>query len=272
MTETNQEEIRETVRESYASIALSGGNSGCCLPARGEEGDSCCAPSLADPEDLAKRFGYSEDELAAVPEGANMGLGCGNPTALASLSEGETVLDLGSGAGFDAFLALHKVGKTGRVLGVDMTPEMLKKARNNARKINAENVDFRLGEIEHLPIANEEIDVVISNCVLNLSPDKEQVLKESYRVLKPGGRLAISDVVMTEALPEEFNDDAELLCGCVTGAATVADLSGWMGAAGFTEVDITLNEESRETIAEWAPGRGIEDYVVSASISAVKPG
>ena len=270
MTDAQDDQIRTTVRDSYAAIAESGGNSGCCLPAR--NGDSCCgADDLADPMELAQRFGYSIEELMALPEGANMGLGCGNPAAIAGLQPGEVVMDLGSGGGVDCFLAAGRVGETGRVIGIDMTPEMLAKARDNARGSNYENVEFRLGEIEHLPIADNEINVIISNCVLNLSPDKPQVLREAYRVLAPGGRLAISDVVATAPMPAEFTEDSELLCGCVSGAAIVEDLKSWLAEAGYQKIDIDLKEETRETIKEWAPGRGVEDYVVSAIISAVKP-
>lgn len=274
MTDAQNDQIRTTVRDSYAAIAESGGNSGCCLPARkGDSGtDSCCgAADLADPMELAQRFGYSIEELMALPEGANMGLGCGNPAAIAGLVPGEVVMDLGSGGGVDCFLAAGRVGETGRVIGIDMTPEMLAKARDNARQSNFENVEFRLGEIEHIPVADNAINVIISNCVLNLSPDKPQVLRESFRVLAPGGRLAISDVVATAPMPAEFTEDSELLCGCVSGAATVEDLKSWLAEAGYQEIEIDLKEETRETIKEWAPGRGIEDYVVSAIISAVKP-
>ena len=269
MNDTTGDQVREAVRESYAAIAESGGNSGCCLPAR--NADSCCGPEeLADPEELAKSFGYSIEELLALPEGVNMGLGCGNPTAIADLKPGETVLDLGSGGGIDCFLASGKVGDTGCVIGIDMTTDMLMKARKNARDGGYKNVEFRLGEIEHLPVGNDEVDVIISNCVLNLSPDKPQVIRESYRILAKGGRLAISDVVATKDLPDDIADDTELLCGCVSGAATVTDLTKWLEDAGFKNIHIDLKEETRETIKEWAPGRGIEDYVVSAIISAVK--
>ena len=211
------------------------------------------------------------DETAAVPDGANLGLGCGNPQAIAGMRPGETVVDLGSGAGFDCFLAAQQVGPAGRVIGVDMTHEMLKKARDNAVAIGAANVEFRLGELEYLPIADETIDVVISNCVINLVPDKEQVFREAFRVLKRGGRLAVSDVVNTVPLPAELQTDLELLCGCVTGAASAERIEAWLAAAGFVDGRVTSKAASREVISSWAPGRGIEDHVVSAMIEARKP-
>ena len=265
--------VRKTVRDSYAKIAESGGNSGCCAPA--SDGGGCCGPADADipsAEAMSGFFGYSDDEMAAVPEGANLGLGCGNPQAIADMKAGEVVVDLGAGAGFDAFLAAGAVGPTGHVIGVDMTHEMLAKARGNVVKGGYKNVEFRLGEIEFLPLANDTADVIISNCVINLSPNKPQVLREAFRALKPGGRLAISDVVATAPFPADFDDDDHLLSGCVTGASLVDDLQTWMEDAGFTQVLIDVKEDSREGIADWAPGRGIEKYVVSAIITAKKPG
>ena len=217
-------------------------------------------------------MGYGGDDLAAVPEGANLGLGCGNPQAIADLLPGEVVVDLGSGAGFDAFLAARQVGPEGRVVGVDMTPDMLAKARANAARIGAANVEFRLGEIEALPLADAVADVVISNCVINLSPDKRRVFAEAFRVLKPGGRVAVSDVVRFADLPPELAGDEALLCGCVSGAATAGELAAWMEAAGFVAVSVEPKAESRDLIKDWAPGRGVESYVVSAAISARKPG
>jgi SAM-dependent methyltransferase len=216
-------------------------------------------------------MGYSETELASVPEGANLGLGCGNPQALAAMQPGEVVVDLGSGAGFDCFLAAQRVGPTGRVIGVDMTHEMLKKARDNAARVGAANVEFRLGEIEHLPIGDDTADVVISNCVINLVPDKEQVYREAFRVLKPGGRIAIADVVNLAPLPAELATDEALLCGCVAGAAASGQIEHWLTAAGFVEIRISVKPESRELVKTWAPGQGIEDYVASAAIEARKP-
>lgn len=211
--------------------------------------------------------------MTAVPGGANMGLGCGNPQAIAALRPGETVLDLGSGGGFDCFLAARQVGDTGRVIGVDMTPEMITKARENARKGAYGNVEFRLGEIEHLPVADASVDVLISNCVINLSPDKAAVYRDAFRVLKPGGRIAVSDVVRTteSELPEAIRTDLDLLGGCVAGAASPGEVEGMLRDAGFEDIRIDVKEESREFIRDWAPGRDIERYVVSASIEAVRP-
>ncbi|MDH5205666.1 MAG: arsenite methyltransferase, partial [Hylemonella sp.] len=238
-----------------------------------------CAPSCCGTSDdaaintlISTRLGYSQAELDAVPAGADMGLGCGNPKAIAALQPGETVVDLGSGGGFDCFLAVREVGDKGRVIGVDMTPDMVTKARANAHKANYANVDFRLGEIEHLPIADGVADVVISNCVINLSPDKPQVFREAFRVLKAGGRLAISDVVATVDLPESWREDAALIAGCMGNASRIEALEAMMRDAGFTQIRIHPKDESREFIKDWAPDRNITDYVVSATIEAVKPG
>src|SRR5215475_12364460 len=213
-------------------------------------------------------MGYSDAELAAVPEDANLGLGCGNPQAIAALTPGEVVVDLGSGAGFDCFLAAGQVGATGRVIGVDMTHEMLSKARENAAKISAANVEFRLGELEHLPVAENTADAILSNCVINLVPDKAQVFREAFRVLKPGGRLAISDVVNIRELTQELASDRALVCGCVAGAAPVERFETWLAQAGFIDVRVTPQPERRELVASWAPGRGIENFVVSATVEA----
>ncbi|WP_101295469.1 arsenite methyltransferase [Halegenticoccus soli] len=254
-------EQRRAVRERYARIATE--SSGCC-----GESTGC---DEADADDRAKRLGYAEDDLASVADGANLGLGCGNPNALASLREGETVLDLGSGGGFDCFLAAREVGDSGRVIGVDMTPEMVERARENAEKNDARNVEFRLGEIEHLPVADGSVDVVISNCVVNLSPSKPQVFRDAYRVLRPGGRLAISDVVVTASLPEDVRSDPESVAACVAGASTIDALEEMLATAGFERVRISPKGESRSFIREWDDDRDLGDYLVSASIEGRKP-
>ena len=272
----DETQIKEMVRARYGSIATGGGtsevpatsDSSCCSPAV----SSCCGPAPASRLEVkALQMGYSEAEVGAVPEGANLGLGCGNPQAVAAMQAGEIVIDFGSGAGFDCFLAAQQVGPTGHVIGVDMTHEMLKKARENAAKVAATNVEFRLGELEHLPVADNTADVVMSNCVINLVPDKAQVFREAFRVLKPSGRLAISDIVNTAPLPPELQADPSLVCGCVVGAATVDRVQAWLAEVGFTDVAVTVKSESRELIKTWAPGRGIENYVVSAIVEGRKP-
>lgn len=224
------EEIRELVREGYAEVAKKGNS--CCSAA-----SSCCDQAVSA-EAAGEKIGYTAEELGAVPQGANLGLGCGNPLALASLKEGETVLDLGCGAGFDCFLAVNKVGKAGRVIGVDMTPPMLDRARENARQGDYQNVEFRLGEIENLPVADGSVDVVISNCVINLSPDKRRVFAETFRVLKPGGRLMVSDTVLLRELPDVVRESSAAYVGCVAGAIKKDDYLEMVKTAGFQEVEI----------------------------------
>lgn len=268
MSSAKDDLIRESVRERYGDIARKG-DAGCCGPSL-----DCCDTEMTDligiQNKQSSQMGYSDEELASVPEGANMGLGCWNPQAIAALKPGEIVLDLGSGAGFDSFLAARQVGPGGMVIGVDMTPDMISKARENARKGSYDNVEFRLGEIEHLPVADACVDVIISNCVINLSTDKPAVFREAYRTLKAGGRLAISDVVASAELPEEIKNDLELYSACVSGASTISDLESIMANIGFTEIKIEPKDESREFIREWAPEIALEDYVQSATIEAKK--
>jgi len=260
--------IRNQVREDYAKVAeANNANEACGIES------SCCG--VSDDIDIntlnSLRLGYSEDDLENVPDGADMGLGCGNPRAIAALSQGETVVDLGSGGGFDAFLAAREVGEQGNVIGIDMTPSMISKARNNADKAKFNNVEFRLGEIEYLPIANNMVDVIISNCVINLSPDKAQVFRDAFRVLKSGGRLAISDVVASCEMPEEMKNDLALYSGCMAGASLIHELEKFMQDAGFSEIKITPKDESKEFIKDWAPDTNVTDYVLSAHIEAIKP-
>jgi SAM-dependent methyltransferase len=262
------DELRRQVRDDYGRVATAADAGAEC-----GEGSSCCGVSQDVQINtlVSLRLGYSQDDLAAVPEGADMGLGCGNPRAIASLRDGEVVVDLGAGGGFDCFLAAREVGEGGRVIGIDMTPEMLSKARRNAERSGFRNVEFRLGEIEHLPVPDGIADVIISNCVINLSPDKPQVFREAFRVLKRGGRLAISDVVATAELPPEMKADPRLHSGCMSGAAMIDELEAMLEAAGFQAIVIRPKDKSREFIRDWAPGRGVEDYVVSATIEAAKP-
>jgi SAM-dependent methyltransferase len=264
----HEDDLRRKVRETYAQVANADtAGDGCGTAA------SCCGTSddTAINTLISTRIGYSQEERDAVPEGADMGLGCGNPKVIAALQPGEVVVDLGSGGGFDCFLAAREVGATGRVIGVDMTPDMVSKARSNATRGEYTNVEFRLGEIEHLPIADETADVIISNCVINLSPDKPQVFRDAFRILKTGGRLAISDVVATVELPEDMRNDAALIAGCMGNASLVEDLEKMMRSAGFDQIRIQPKDESKEFIKDWAPGVNVTDYVVSATIEAVKP-
>jgi SAM-dependent methyltransferase len=265
MTDTKSDEIRTVVREHYAGVAQRGAVAG-CAPA-------CCAPGAAGTATAtgtaASALGYTAGQTEGVPEGADLGLGCGNPTAIASLRPGETVLDLGAGGGFDCFIASHQVGPTGRVIGVDMTPDMVVRARENARKVKAANVEFRLGEIEHLPVADASVDAILSNCVINLSPEKAAVFGEAFRVLRPGGRLAISDIVATGPIPEELQHQAAALAGCVAGAAPLDEVRAMLAAAGFVDIDVKIAPRSAEIVGSWLPG--IEAFVASATIEARKP-
>ncbi|MGI6639489.1 MAG: arsenite methyltransferase [Desulfobulbus sp.] len=271
---TDQETLRETIRSSYAAIAT------------GLQSSCCSTGCQVDPQRLALSVGYDASNLALVPDGANMGLSCGNPVAMAALQEGQTVLDLGSGGGFDVFQAGVQVGKNGRVIGVDMTPEMLSKARNNIKRYQEhsglDNVEFRLGEIEHLPVADTSIDVVLSNCVINLSPDKAQVWKEIFRVLKPGGAVAVSDLALLKPLPKGIRNMAEALVGCVAGALLVEETKTLLEQVGFSSIELTPKPDYVRHMQSWnnslyatiaqalPPGRELADYVISLSIAAQK--
>lgn len=279
MEPTNHDEIRQTVRKAYKEIAIfpaagTGKIVSCCGPSENSAGISCgCNESGLDPAQMSSAMGYTEADISSVPEGSNMGLGCGNPVAIASIKQGETVVDLGSGGGFDCFLAAKKAGRTGQVIGVDMTPEMVSKARNNTIKLGLENVDFRLGEIEHLPVGDNLADIIISNCVVNLSPDKLAVYREAYRILKPGGKIAISDILTTTPLPEEIKKNLELIAACMGGAQTFAETEQVLKKAGFTDITIKAKKIKRDILREWSPttSENVTDYVVPATIEAVKP-
>lgn len=259
----HHETIRQSVRSAYGEIADSDTGCGC--------GTSGCCSGTASVQETAKRLGYSEQEVSEVPDGANMGLGCGNPLAIGALVPGETVVDLGCGGGFDCFLASKRVGDSGHVIGIDMTPEMVYKARENVSKGGYKNVEIRLGEIEHLPVSDSSVDVILSNCVINLSPDKMNVFHEAYRILKPGGRLSIMDIIAMVPLPEEIRNDLAFHSGCVAGAASAGDIEKMLEEAGFESIAITPKEESRELIRDWVGAKNIEKYVISASIEAIKP-
>ncbi|SFJ32771.1 Ubiquinone/menaquinone biosynthesis C-methylase UbiE [Paenibacillus sp. UNC496MF] len=267
MSQVQNDQVRQHVRNRYKEIAIQDSNgSSCCSPS--SAGTSCCGSV----DDVSAKLGYSSEELAAAPQGANLGLGCGNPQAIASIAPGETVLDLGSGAGFDCFLASKQTGETGRVYGVDMTPEMVSRARGNAVKNGYTNVEFRLGEIEHLPISDSSIDVIMSNCVINLSPDKQQVFNEAYRVLKEGGRLAISDIVTTAELPAEVKENLDALASCISGASTAEEVKAMLHASGFIDIVVEPKDDSRAFIKDWVPGANMADYIQSAVIQATKGG
>jgi SAM-dependent methyltransferase len=276
--EHDQETVHTKVREGYGAIARQGGS--CCGPAK-----SCCGGGAA--EAVAAAVGYDEAELAALPDGANMGLSCGNPTAIAELRPGEVVLDLGSGGGFDVFIAGRHVGADGRVIGVDMTPDMLSKARKNIvvyrEKTGLDNVEFRLGEIEHLPIADNSVDVIISNCVINLSPDKPQVWREMSRVLRPGGRVAVSDLALLQSLPPDITKMVEALVGCIAGAVMARETEQMAKEAGFEKIILTEKRGYIEALTEWKDplfkkilenlpaGSKMSDFITSLYVSAKKP-
>lgn len=272
-----EEKVKKEVRKRYAKVAKTSGS--CCA-----SNISCCSAPPSN-EQISKLVGYSEEEMESVPQGANLGLGCGNPTALASLKEGERVLDLGSGAGFDCFLAARKVGAKGKVIGVDMTPEMLDKARANAKKGKYSNVEFRLGEIENLPVADNAVDIIISNCVINLAPDKKRVFEEAYRVLAPNGRIMVSDIVLLEPLPKSVQKSVEAYAGCIAGAEIKDKYIELIRTAGFQEVKVLEEKNypleyivSEDTLKDAIKLTKITDQelkataksVVSLKVSAVK--
>lgn len=295
MSSPNSDTLRDTVREGYAKIARTGQWSGvketqqapgCGTPPASGTG-GCCGGSTVSPDDVARAVGYDNATLAAIPEGANLGLSCGNPAAIAALAPGETVLDLGSGGGFDCFIAGPRVGAGGRVIGVDMTPDMLSRARRNLTAYRAssglDNVEFRLGEIEHLPVADNSVDVIISNCVLNLSPDKPRVWREIARVLKPGGRVAVSDLALLRPLPDALRQDIEALVGCVAGAVLLDQMRQAAADAGLADITLTpkpqyvaaltnMQDPLYQRIIERLPaGAGPADYITSVDIAARKP-
>lgn len=267
------ERIRDFVRQRYGAIAEQADESCGCTAA----GSSCCGAK--DDDNYGVKLGYTAEQLASAPAGADLGLGCGNPLALASIRPGETVLDLGSGTGFDCFLAARQLAGTGRVIGVDMTAAMIAKARANARKggyaapaqPGRTTVEFRLGEIEALPVADASVDLILSNCVINLSPEKDRVFREAFRVLKTGGRLAISDVVATRPLPAALREKLSAIGACIGGATLVDELRGLLGAAGFERIAVEPRESSREYIRHWTEDATADDFVVSAAITAYKP-
>ncbi len=268
MSQNKEKRIRKAVKSKYGKIANNSGlTCGCNTTA-------CCSEPGTSTEEalirLSTPLGYSKDDLNSAPEGSNLALGCGNPQAIAALNEGEAVLDLGSGGGFDCFLAARQVGPTGKVLGIDMTPEMIRKATENAQKGEYHQVLFQLAEIEHLPIPNACFDVIISNCVINLSTNKQQVFREIFRVLKPGGRLAISDVVATIDLPEHVKNDLDMISSCIAGATPVKQLNDILSTIGFKEIQIMTHANTDQIIHEWAPDLNPEDFIQSAAISAIK--
>ena len=281
LTDDKNETVRRMVREGYAKIALDTSAGGC------GPGVSCCGSAPSDADKLARELGYSLEELKSLPDGANMGLSCGNSAALAALKPGEAVLDLGSGGGFDVFIAGRKVGATGHAIGVDMTPEMLAKARRNTagyrKETGLDNVEFRLGEIEHLPVADNSVDVIISNCVINLSPAKPQVWREMARVLKPGGRVAVSDMALLKPLPPEILKMVEALVGCIAGAVLVSETERMVKAAGFVNIEIKAKPGYVEALTDWEDpvykslaqhlptGTRPADYIASVEVAARKP-
>lgn len=268
ITEITHRSHQAIVREAYASVAQAASETTEKSPS------SCCGPADRGDGSLtsqSQQMGYTAEDIGRVEPGANLGLGCGNPVGLAQLSTGDSVVDLGSGAGFDCFLAAQEVGPEGQVIGVDMTPEMIDKARENATQQGTSNVEFRLGEIEHLPVADESVDVIISNCVINLSPNKPRVFDEAYRVLNPGGRLAISDIVMTAELPADIMANPSSLTGCISGSSTIDALESMLLDAGFETISIEPKDESKALIRDWDSDRDLSEYIVAATIEGQKP-
>ena len=263
--DNKKQRIQNQIIDKYGKIALN--RTSCCDGGP----SSCCSNLEQDTIALSMEIGYSKDEIANVPEGANLNLGCGNPQVFADLKFGEVVLDLGSGAGFDCFLAARKVGKQGKVLGIDITQEMIKKAKYNAASGSFTNTFFQLGKIEHLPLKSNSIDVVISNCVINLSTDKGQVFHETFRVLKPGGRLAVSDVIALTDLPDEIRNDLDLYSSCFSGAMEHNKLNNLLQAVGFSKITINFDEKGQDITQSWSLQQNPGDYIRSASIKATKP-
>lgn len=275
------EEIKKSVRERYGNIVRQGGS--CCGPKKPQVSSCGCSKQPTQAEAISRAIGYSDEDMASVPDGANLGLGCGNPVAMASLKEGETVVDLGAGAGFDVFLAANRVGRGGHVIGVDMTPDMVSQARENAEKGGYKNVEFRLGEIENIPVADNTADVIISNCVINLSTDKKRVFREALRVLKPGGRLMVSDIVLLRELPDSIRKSVAAYTGCVSGALPKEEYLAAIKEAGFGQMEvldeqpfgidcILADDEARTIIDKLGIRRhDIEKAVSSVKVSAVKP-
>ncbi len=276
------EKIKESVRQTYGEVARQGryvqeplNNPSCCSTPQkaglGQQSGCGCGSKSFDPKLISAYLGYSKEDLKAVPEGSNLGLGCGSPKTIAGIKKDETIIDLGSGGGFDCFLASKQVGENGRVIGVDMTAEMISLARENKKKMKTDNVEFRLGEIEHLPVGDNVADLIISNCVINLSPEKQQVFSDAFRVLKPGGRIAISDIVALKSLPKDVKQDLLLVSACIGGAATIEETTMMLQKAGFENIQITPKKIDQELIDEWLPKSRAGEFVTSAYIAAKKP-